>query len=406
MRVSTAFNRLLQIPGASVSDVSITDSLVEVTLRLTARRVKCPCGYSSTAAYDREPRRWRHLDFGRHKVWLVYSIRRIECPTCGVRTEDIPWARPRARHSRDFEDTVLWLVTRTDRTSVSTLMRCAWRTVTSIVTRAVDALIDSRRLDRLYRIGVDEICYRHPHKYLTIVGDHDTGKVVYISEGRGRDSFSEFFEQQSAQEREEVQVVSMDGSPAFRAAAEHHVPQARQCMDPFHVMQWVNRALDRVFSDAASIRRTLTMQAPQWRKARTALRLGKNRLTKTHKSLLRTVTAADTEVGTAWRLKEQFRDLYRKVAPSNAARYLRRWIEEAKSCGISAFVQLARMIDKKSEAICAAIELGISNALIEGINSKIRLINARGYGHHSAASLKAMIYLNLGGIEVKLPTQR
>ncbi len=128
---------------------------------------------------------------------------------------------------------MLWLVTRTDRTSVSTLMRCAWRTVTSIVTRAVDALIDSRRLENLYRIGVDEICYRHPHKYLTIVGDHDTGKVVYITEGRGRDSFSEFFEQQSAKERDKVQVVSMDGSPAFRAAAEDHVPRARQCMDPF-----------------------------------------------------------------------------------------------------------------------------------------------------------------------------
>ena len=300
---------------------------------------------------------------------------------------------------------MLWLVTRTDRTSVSTLMRCAWRTVTSIVTRAVDALIDSRRLENLYRIGVDEICYRHPHKYLTIVGDHDTGKVVYITEGRGRDSFSEFFEQQSAKERDKVQVVSMDGSPAFRAAAEDHVPRARQCMDPFHVMQWVNRALDRVFSDAASVRRTLSMQAPEWRKARTVLRLGKNRLTKKHKSLLRTVTAADTEVGTAWRLKEQFRDLYRKIAPQDAARYLRRWIDEAQSCGINAFVQLARMIDKKSEQICAAIELGISNALIEGINSKIRLINARGYGHHSAKSLKAMIYLNLGGIEVKLPTQ-
>nr|WP_255314997.1 transposase [Rhodococcus koreensis] len=152
----------------------------------------------------------------------------------GPRT--FPWARPTARHTRDFEDMVLWLVTRTDRTSVSTLMRCAWRTVTSIVTRAVDALIDSRRLENLYRIGVDEICYRHPHKYLTIVGDHDTGKVVYITEGRGRDSFSEFFEQQSAKERDKVQVVSMDGSPAFRAAAEDHVPRARQCMDPFHVV--------------------------------------------------------------------------------------------------------------------------------------------------------------------------
>ena len=99
----------------------------------------------------------------------------MRCPDCGVRTEELPWARPGARHTRDFEDTVLWLAARTDRTTVATLLRCAWETVTAIINRTVDELLDQRRLDEIYRIGVDEICYRHPHKYLTIIGDHATG---------------------------------------------------------------------------------------------------------------------------------------------------------------------------------------------------------------------------------------
>ncbi|MCV7218617.1 transposase family protein, partial [Mycobacterium crocinum] len=122
MRVSTAFNRLLQIPGATVTEVAIGDGDIEVHLRPRARLLRCPCGKRVRAVYDRRRRRWRHLDLARCRLWLVYDIRRLNCPDCGVLTEELPWARPGARHTRDFEDMVLWLAQRTDRTSVSTLM--------------------------------------------------------------------------------------------------------------------------------------------------------------------------------------------------------------------------------------------------------------------------------------------
>ena len=109
MRVSTAFNRLLAIPGASVTDVSIGERDVEVSIRPSARLLRCPCGKRLRSFYDRRRRRWRHLDLGRCRLWLVYEIRRLECPECGVVTEELPWARPGARHTRDFEAMVLWL---------------------------------------------------------------------------------------------------------------------------------------------------------------------------------------------------------------------------------------------------------------------------------------------------------
>lgn len=126
MRVTTAFNRVLAVPGASVADVAFTDDGVVVRLRRRARLYRCPCGHKVAGRYDRSRRRWRHLDLAITRVWLEAELARVWCPRCQrVRTEDVPWARPGARHSRDFEDIVAWLAQRMDKTSLSRLMRCS-----------------------------------------------------------------------------------------------------------------------------------------------------------------------------------------------------------------------------------------------------------------------------------------
>jgi transposase len=405
VRVTTAFNSLLQIPGAWVTDVSIAERDVEVTVRPRARLLRCPCGILAEAFYDRRRRRWRHLDLGRHRLWLVYEIRRVECPECGIRTEELPWAGPGARHTRDFEDMVLWLAQRTDRTSVATLMRCGWETVTAIINRGVAELLDTRRLESLYRIGVDEVCYRHPHRYLTIIGDHGTGTVVDIQPGRSEESLANFYQSQSDSNLSQIEAVSMDVSAAYTKATRTHLPHATICFDPFHIMQWVNRALDAVYSQAATGPGRAAMTPAQWRTTRWALRTGENKLTDDKRALVNQIARTNRHIGRAWTLKEQLRDLYRIDHPPGGARqHLRRWITAAKRSRINAFVNLAKRLEVYFEAIIAAIELGISNALIEGINAKIRLINARGYGHHSAQTLTSMIYLCLGGLHPKLPT--
>jgi len=407
VRVSTAFNRLLAIPGASVTDVVVDDRDVEVTLRPKARLLTCPCGKRLRATYDRRRRRWRHLDFGRCRLWLVYDIRRVDCPDCGVITEMLPWARPGARHTRDFEDMVLWLAQRTDRTTVATLMRCSWETVTAIINRGVAELLDQRRFDTLYRIGVDEICYRHPHRYLTIIGDHATGTVIDIQPGRSEESLTKFYEQQSDSTLSTIEAVSMDVSKAFRGATRTHLPHATICFDPFHIMQWVNRALDRVFADAAAGPTKVAMTSAQWRSTRWALRTGENKLNDDKRTLVNQIARTNRQIGRAWALKEQLRDFYRLDHPPPAARQLlKAWITAAKRSRIPAFVALGKRLHEHFEAVIAAVELGLSNALIEGINAKIRLINARGYGHHSAQTLTSMIYLTLGGLHPQLPTRR
>ena len=406
MRVSTAFNRLLQIPGAMVTEVVLGDGDIEVSLRPRARLLRCPCGKRVRAVYDRRRRRWRHLDLARCRLWLVYEIRRLDCPDCGVVTEELPWARPGARHTRDFEDMVLWLAQRTDRTSVSMLMRCAWETVTAIINRGVAELLDKRRLGTLYRIGVDEICYRHPHRYLTIVGDHDTGTVIDIQPGRSEDSLANFYATQTDCALAQIEAVSMDVSKAYTGATVTAVPHAVICYDGFHIMRWIQRALDRVFAQAAAGPDKVAMSSAQWRNTRWALRTGENKLTADKRALVNHIARTNRRVGRAWTLKEQARDLYRyDHEPDVARRLLKAWITAAKRSRIPVFVSLGKRLQEHFEPILAAIELGISNALIEGINAKIRLINARGYGHHSAQTLTSMIYLCLGGLQVTLPTR-
>ena len=406
MRVSTAFNRLLAIPGATVTEVSIADGSVKVRLCPRARLIRCPCGKRFRSFYDRRERRWRHLDLAGRRLWLVFDIRRLDCSDCGIVTEELPWARPGARHTRDFEDTVLWLAQRTDRTSVATLMRCAWETVTAIINRGVAELVDARRLQTLYRIGVDEICYRHPHRYLTVIGDHDTGTVIDVQPGKSRESLTNFYANQSNSTLTKITTVSMDVSSAYTSATREHLPEATICYDGFHILQWVNRALDRVFSEAAAGPDKVHMTSAQWSTTRWALRTGENKLTDNKRELVNQIAKQNRQVGRAWTLKEQARDLYRyDHEPGIARGKLKAWITAAKRSRIPAFVALGKRLAVYFDAILAAIELGISNALAESINAKIRLINARGYGHHSAQTLTSMIYLCLGGLQVKLPTK-
>lgn len=401
MRVSTAFNRMLDLPGASVSSVEFTGDGIVVGLRLRKRRALCPCGRWSSATYDRSRRRWRHLDLAATKCWLEYEIRRIDCADCGsVRTEEVPWARPGARHSRDFEDVAAWLCQRTDRSSVTRLMRISWEGVTSIVERVVADHLDSDRLDGLYRIGVDEISYKR-NSYLTVISDHDTGSVVHVTEGRTSEGLDEFFEQLGPQRCQQIAAISMDMAPIWRTPCETHIPDAVVCFDPFHVMTWVNRALDAVY---ASHRNPFTNHR-RWQRARTSLRTGEENLTPQRRQLLNEVTAIHEQIGRAWMLKEDFRYLYAGIDPLHADSYLRNWITQATNSGLKPFINLAGRITEHLNGILAAIEHHLANALAENLNARIRLINKRGYGHHSPHTLTTMIHLCLGGITITLPTQ-
>jgi len=417
VRVSTVFNRVLALEGTQVVSVDVSGTDVVVVVRRRARLYRCPCGWATAARYDLSRRRWRHLDVAGRKLWLEADIARIDCHACEqVRTEEVPWARPSARYSRDFEDQVAWLAQRMDKSAIAALMRCAWRSVDGIVKRLVaehlNADEDMDRLNGLIRIGVDEISYKRGHKYLTVIADHDTGRVVWVAEGRSLAAFGTFFAALGPQRCAQITAITMDMSPTYRAVAQFWLPRARICFDPFHIIKDANHALNTVFAAirAALSKRPHTTKAASrtdWRRARFILRRASENLTDEHRAILKRLTQEDLTLARAWELKEGLRDLYKNKTrtPEHLHTYLHTWCEAATSSGIKAFITLARRIREHLSGIIAAVELGLSNSRLEGINSKIRVIQRRGYGHPHPDTLIAMIHLCLGGITPKLPIQ-
>ena len=146
---------------------------------------------------------------------------RVWCPEHGVHMAFVPWARMRSRFTRAFEDTATWLAVRTDRTTVTYLLRIAWRTVGRILER-VSAEAEATRppLKGLRRIGIDEVSYRKGHRYLTIVVDHDTGNLIWASPGRDAKTLRKFFRKLKKKGRESIELVKpMAGSTAYRRRA-------------------------------------------------------------------------------------------------------------------------------------------------------------------------------------------
>ncbi len=182
MRITTVFKRLLRLDGVRVTAVEFLPALIVVTVALRRRGLVCPhCAYRTRSRYDTRSVQsvWRHLDLGVWRIELRASLRRLRCPVHQVVTEAVPFALAGANLTRDFDDLIAWLAIKMEKTSICRLVRVSWRSVGRACERVVATELDPGRLDGLFRIRVDEISWRKYHKYLTLVVDHDRGKVVW-----------------------------------------------------------------------------------------------------------------------------------------------------------------------------------------------------------------------------------
>ena len=414
MRVTTAFKRLLDLPGVTVTDVDFSEVRVVVTLKLAQRHLRCPeCSFTTMARYDSRPvlSSWRHLDLGRWRLDVRASLRRIECPTHGVRTEGVPFARPGARFTRDFENLVGWLATTMDKTAIRRLLRVDWDSVGRIIERVMATELDPARLDKLYSIGVDEVSWRKGHSYITLVSNHQTGKFVWGAEGKDSATLDGFFSELGKERSEAIGAISMDMGPAFEKSArtEGHATKAIICYDPFHVVQLATNALDKVRREVWQELRKLPDKdaARRFRGARWALLKNPGDLTDDQAMTLRKLKRKGGELWRAYALKEALRAIFAgDLNEDDVSQLLDRFCSKASRSGLKPFVTVAKTIRKRKEGILAAIRLGINNAQHEGLNRRVRLIVNRAYGFHSAKAALGLIMLTLGPINHVLPHER
>jgi transposase len=414
VRITTAFKRLLRLEGVNVTSVVFGISAITVTVALRRRRLVCPhCGHKTRFRYDTRPcpSTWRHLDLGVWQVQVQATLRRLRCPTHGVVVEAVPFARPGAHLTRDLDDLLAWLATRMDKTSVARLCRVSWRTVGRACARVVASELDPGRLEGLFRIGVDEISWRRHHKYLTLVVDHDRGVVVWGAEGRDAKTLDGFFDELGTERSAQIEAVSLDLGPAYLKSvqADGHAPQAIVCADTFHVVKLVGDALDEVRRDLWQNLRRLPDDrwAKNFKGSRWALLKNPEDLTDRQADQLARIRANRGGIWRAYEMKEQFRAIFAgDLDRDQAAELLDRWCARAQRSRLAPFIKAARTMRQRRDLILNAIEHGISNGRVEGLNNKVRLIVRRAYGFHSANAALALVMLGAGPINLQLPHER
>ena len=215
---------------------------------------RCPvCGRKCECHDHQRTRRWRALDIGASKCYLEYAPARVSCPEHGVHEERLPWARTaRARCTKDFEDWVACLAIHGPLSWVARQARVEWHSIGGICKRVYDDLQARRgagRFDGLVRAGIDETSYKKGHKYLTVVVDHDRGCIVWCHEGYGKEVLGKFLDELTREQRRAIRVVTADGAKWIRLLVRRRCKNATWVMDPFHVVMWMNDALDEVRRD-------------------------------------------------------------------------------------------------------------------------------------------------------------
>jgi len=384
------------------------DGELVVSVRPRAgERDRCPHCRRRCAGYDQGEgrRRWRALDLGTSFCLLEAWAPRVRCKRHGVVVAAVPWARHDARFTRSFEDQVAWLAVNTSQTAVSELMRIAWRSVGWICQRVmVEQSAKRDLLAGLQRLGFDEISVRKGQRYLTVVVDHDTGKLVWAHPGRDRKTTEKFLNLLGKDRCQLIKLVSCDDAEWITRPVAEHCPNAVICLDPFHIVKAATDALDKVRREVWNDARRQGQQqlARELKGARFALWKNPENLTERQALKLARIQQLNHRLYRAYLLCQQLRQIYR-VGAEHALLLLEAWLKWARRSRLQPFVKVARRITEQRERVEAAITNKLSNAAVEQINTQIRLITRRGFGYHSPWAVIALAMLSLGGLCPPLP---
>ncbi|HDH24779.1 MAG TPA: ISL3 family transposase [Actinobacteria bacterium] len=410
MRSTTLWARLLGLVKAVVEDVEFdeVDECIVVSVR-PRKGVKRRCGRCGKRCpgYDQGEgrRRWRTLDLGTIRAFVEADSPRVRCGDHGVVTAQVPWARHGAGHTYAFDDTTAWLVTHCSKSAVRDLLRVAWRTVGAIVTRVVaDAEEATDRFANLRRIGIDEISYKRGHKYLTVVVEGDTGVLLWAHPGRDRKTLERFFDRLGTERCAEITLVSADAAEWIANVVAARCENVELCLDPFHIVAWATKALDEVRREVwnAARRDGQKAVARDLKGARYALWKNPEDLTVRQAAKLADIARTNKRLYRAYLLKEQLRQVFALKGADGIA-LLDQWLQWARRCRIPSFAKLAGSITEHRAGIEAALTHGLSNARVESVNTKLRLLTRIAFGFRSPEALVALAMLDLGGLCPPLP---
>lgn len=391
--VETFIRKQLRLKAHRVTAVQVDQDRVVVKIdQLGQRLLRCGlCGHRCRKRHSvQRERSWRDLSMRGIPMLLQYRPRRVDCPRCGVRVEQFPWAPPWARVTTALAGVVAALARELSWQQTARHFGLNCKTVASAVKQAVEYGLRQRRRRPLHVLGIDEVSRRKGHHYLTVVYDLERRVLLWVGEDRTEQTLAKFFTGLGRRRCSTIQVVCMDMWAPYLNAVQHHLPRAQIVFDRFHIVQHLNRALDEV--RRAEMRRLSRVERTPFKRCRFLLLKNPWNLTSEQKERLSYLVRLNAAVVRAYYLKEAFQLFWDYRQPGPAKEHLQKCMRSAMHSRLEPFKSFVRMLRNHLPGILAWTTLRVSNGALEGMNNKIKLVSHRSFGFRSVANFTAAIY--------------
>ncbi len=367
-----------------VKEVNLDMGCKRVEIKLEwamGEAVSCPeCGKACTIADHAPERTWRHLDTMQFETLIRARAPRSRCLEHGVKTISVSWAEPGSRFTLLFERFALEVI-RAARslTQACDLLGLDWDAVQRIMDRAVKRGLQRRKLEGLAYVGIDEKSFGSGQSYISLLTDLDQSRVLEVMEGCDQGTAQALWQSLPDKQRLSIEAVALDMAPAFIAASRAAAPQADLVHDKFHISKHLNEAVDKVRRQE---HKQLLAQGDETLKNTRQLWLfNPVNLSDEEAADFEQLKFSGLKVARAWAIKELFSKLWTYSYQGSARKFFKNWFGWAARSRLKAVIKVAKMIKRHLENILTYLRHPITNAVTEGLNSKIQAIksNARGF---------------------------
>ena len=394
MLIETFIRKQLRLKAHTVTKVEETGECMLVHIdRLGQRLLRCGvCRQRCLEVHDiREEREWRDLSMRELPLKLRYRPRRVKCPRCGVRVEDFPWAEPWARVTTALFNAVARLARELSWQGTARQYGLNWKSVATIVKRAVEYGLRHRARPPVRMIGIDEVSRRKGQVYLTVVYDLERRLLLWVGDDRTEEAVRPFFTKEMGARRcHTLRVVCMDMWAPYAKLVREHATNAQILFDRFHIVKHLHEAVEEV--RRSEMRRLSVKERVVFKRSRWLLLKNPWNLTGDQKERLSTMVRWNTPIVRAYYLKESFQLFWDYRQPGRAKSHLKKWMRSAMGSRLEPFKRFVRMLRDHLDGILPWTSLRLSNGAVEAMNNKIKSISHRSFGFRSAQNFIAAIY--------------
>lgn len=372
------------------SIVSINADAAPLQIELEPNPLHLPrcgsCQQPCSSIHEYCTRRIRDLPILGRPVVLQVRLRRLSCFRCGQRMEWISWLQRHARLTQRLADAVALCCARLPTRHVAEMFGLHWGTVRLLERRALEAKLTALSAPQPKRLVMDEFALYKGHRYASVVLDAETRRVLWIGEGRSRESIRPFFEQLGAANCERIEAVAMDMNTAFDLEVRQHCPKARVVYDLFHVVAKYGReVIDRVRIDEANRLRHDKPARRVIKQARWLLLRNPENLRRPEQQIhLQELLNANRTLMTVYLMKAQLKTLWTCGSAWQWRTAWRQWLRHAQESQIPALMQFAKRLSGYWRGILSRVRWPMHTGQLEGINNRIKVIKRMAYGYRDS----------------------